>query len=611
MSNLPQLDQDSKEKTLEPSSGRRLSTSSSKMTEQNDAIVKPNSERPGPDLTYILKGKKLAVVFVAMLLSLLLVALDQTILATALPRIASDFDAFDLQGWVSTAFILTQTSFILIFGQVQRIYPAKWCLLSCIVVFEVGSAVCGSAQNVYALIVGRAISGVGAAGIFIAMLSILAQVTLLEDRPKLFGAFGAVFGISSIIGPLVGGALTQHATWRWVFYINIPIGAVSFVVVLLLLTAAPPLGADLSKRSTRDLLRQTIRIDWIGGVLSLGAVTSLVLALQWGGNQKPWNDGAVIACLVVAGVGFIAFGLWQRWLGDKALVPPAIFKDYSIWAICVNCFMVRCSMLVLTYYIPIYYQAARNHSPTQSGLDILALMLGTVVSVIVSGRLVGTFGRYWHFLVLGPIPGAIGAGLLYTVGPNTKNANIIGYQILAGVGLGTSLQQGLFAMQAEFRDVPRLVGQATGAASFSQFLGGTVSLAIGQAVLSSELNKNFPKYASNVSLQLIKESPLSIWELPANLREGAVLAYVKSLDIVFVITVAFYVLGSVSGIFVKNLNIKPPKKNKDEEEKGKSKSGDEAHDLEGETATPSIAETEKKKESIVEAQGEVTRAEGV
>ncbi|GAA5937593.1 MDR family MFS transporter [Sporobolomyces koalae] len=589
-------------------SGRPLSTLSSEESIHKDAQPPAKAAQPTPE-SFILTGKRLALVFVSMLLSLLLVALDQTILATALPRIASDFDAFDLQGWVSSAFILTQTSFILIFGQVLRIYPAKWCLISSITVFEIGSAVCGSGQNIYAIIVGRAVSGVGAAGIFISMLSILAQVTRLEDRPKLFGMFGAVFGISSIIGPLCGGALTDHVSWRWCFYINLPIGAFSAAVTFLLLKAAPPMGADLTKRSTRDLLMQTVRMDWIGGILSLGGVTSLVLALQWGGNQKPWNSGAVIACFVVAGVTLLAFGFWQRHLGDRALVPPRIFKDYSIWAICVTAFMTRCSMLILTYYLPIYYQAAKHHSATKSGVDILALMLSVVISVIASGRIVGMCGRYWHFLVLGPLPGAIGAGLLYTVSPTTSNAKVIGYQILCGVGLGTALQQSLFAMQAEFKDTPRLVGQATGAASFSQFLGGTIALAIGQATLSSELTKNFAKYAPQAPLQVIKESPLKIWDLSVEggLRDNAILAYVKSLDVVFVITVAFYVLASISAIFVKNINIKPPKK--DDEKKDATTGSD--RDLEGATAVPSIAGVEKKELAKVEAEGEAARAEGV
>ncbi|KAJ7156630.1 major facilitator superfamily domain-containing protein, partial [Mycena filopes] len=170
---------------------------------------------PTADNSTILTGKRLAVVFVAMLLSLFLVALDQTILATALPRIASDFDAFSLQGWVSSSFILAQTVFLLFYGQILRIFPAKWVLISAIVLFEMGSLVCGVAQNVDMLISGRVVSGLGAAGIcaFVAMLQIIAQVTRLEDRPRLFGLFAAVFGVASVIGPLIGGAFTDHVTW--------------------------------------------------------------------------------------------------------------------------------------------------------------------------------------------------------------------------------------------------------------------------------------------------------------------------------------------------------------------------------------------------------------
>ncbi|KAJ7458359.1 major facilitator superfamily domain-containing protein [Mycena galericulata] len=521
----------------------------------------------------ILSGKRLAVVFVAIF------RLGDNISpffppATALPRIASDFDSFSLQGWVATSFVLTQSVFILFYGQLLRIFAAKWVLVTAIVIFETGSLICGVSHNVDQLIAGRAVSGLGAAGIFVAMIQIISQVTRLEDRPRLFGLFGAVFGLSSIVGPLIGGGFTDHVTWRWCFFINLP-GGVSLTAVTFLLKAAPPLGSDPNKRAWKDLLRQVSRMDFFGAILVAGAVTTLVLALQWGGNTKPWNDKAVITCFVLAGVLAGAFIAWEIFTGDRAMTPIVIFHSKSIYAVVAYCFLTRFSLLLYSY-------AVRHHSATKSGVDLLPFLLGVISTVISSGIIVGKVGYYWHFLVCAPIFLAVGSGLLYTLSTSTSSAKIVGFQILVGMGTGMGMQNAILAIQVEFKDKPKLLAQATSVASFAQFLGGTIGLGVAEPVFSSELGKYLLRYAPEAPAEIVRESPTAIYsELPAAMIPGVVQAYMQSLRVVFLLGVPVAGLALLASMVIQNIKIEktvpadvaPAKENGDAEKGGEVETG--------------------------------------
>ncbi|KAJ7869935.1 ABC transporter [Mycena olivaceomarginata] len=461
-------------------------------------------------------------------------------LPTALPRIASDFQAFTLQGWVATSFVLAHTVFLLLYGQVLRIFPAKWVIVTAIIIFEAGSLLCGVSQNIGQLIAGRTVSGAGGRWNMCAWH--LPSTTRLEDRPMLFALAGVVLRGVIDSRPLIGGAFTDHVTWRWCFWVNLPVGGVSVIAVTFLLKASPPLGSDPTKRSFANILTQVAQIDFLGAILVSGAVTSVVLALQWGGNTKPWNDKAVIACFVLSPVLATAFLAWEIYLGDGAMTPTAVMHSKSIYGILGYCFLTRFAILVYSYgmylqYIPIFYQAVRHHSATKSGIDILPFMLAQVLTIVAAGQVVGKTGYYWHFLALGPIFLGLGAGLLYTVDTASSSAKIAGFQILLGVGTGMGVQNTLLAIQTEFKDKPDLLGQATGMATFAQFLGGTLGLAIAEPVLASELGKYPPALCARGALC------------------GVVRAYTESLRVVFVLGVPVAGLALVAAVFVEKLRI--------------------------------------------------------
>ncbi|KAL7411362.1 ABC transporter [Mrakia frigida] len=504
-----------------------------------------------------LTGSKLALVFIAMLLSVFLIALDQTIVATALPVIASEFQALDQITWIISAYFLTQAPLILVYGQVLTIFPTRWVFGVAIFLFEIGSIICGASLSSEVLIFGRAFAGVGAAGIFVSVLAIIGEITRIEDRPKLFGGFGAVFALSSVIGPLLGGAFTDAAYWGWrlCFLINVPIGLVTLVAIYFFIESTPPPGQDPNE--TRSSLRRFAELDWIGSILILGVTTCLILPLQEGGISKPWDDKSVIAELCVFGVLVVVFVAWEWRRGPKAILPMSLFRRRSMVGACIVSFFLMFVMLSGTYYLPLFYQAVKEHSPTKSGVDILGFMLSVVLCSMLAGVVISMTGYYWPFLVFGPIITPIGGGLLYTIDVHTGSGALIGYQILLGAGVGLSFQNTVVAIQAEFHSTPELVAQATALGTFFQLIGGVIGISISGTLFNNQLASELSKLGvSSEIIEGVKASVKTIFALDADLKELVLSGYVKALNPVFIVAVPAGIIATLGGLLVKSYNLK-------------------------------------------------------
>ncbi|GAA5909666.1 hypothetical protein JCM5296_006726 [Sporobolomyces johnsonii] len=520
-----------------------------------------------------LTGKKLVLVFFSMLLSVFLIALDQTILAPALPVIASKFNALDEIAWIASAYFLTQTAFLLLYGQALTLFDRKWTFLVAISVFELGSLICAVSPTVDSLITGRAVAGCGAAGIFVACLSIIAEVTRLEDRPKLLGLFGGVFAVSSVIGPLLGGAFTDKVSWRWCFYINLPIGGITIGAILLILgpQPPPPIQEHVAKFVEGKFRRWTLgrwcpprssiafrlfAIDYTGTAVMLACIASLVLALQWGGEKYAWRSGTIIGVFVCfAGLVVLLVLFEWRLAGPTSILPLGLFKDRTQVGASLSAFFLMFTLLIGTYYLPIYYQSTRGVSATKSGIDILPFMLGVVFAAGISGGLVSYNGRYWYFLVAAPAFICIGSGLLYTITVDSTSARVAGYQILLAIGVGCVMQNTIIAVQADCPD-ERDVAQKTALVTFAQLVGGTIGIAIASSIFGNRLASALHEFAPDAPFDLVRNSVDAIKTIAPDLQPGVRHAYVLALNRVFIIGVAAGGLASIVALPIRNLSVK-------------------------------------------------------
>ncbi|GME34335.1 mfs aflatoxin efflux [Neofusicoccum parvum] len=485
---------------------------------------------------------KVFLLLISVFLSIFLVALDRLIISTAIPEITDEFHSLPDVGWYGSAYTLTCCSFQLLFGKFYTLYAVKAVMLTSVLLFELGSVVCGAAPSSAAFIVGRAIAGVGAAGIFAGCIVSMVYAVPLEKRPKLQGMFGALFGIASILGPLIGGAFTSNVSWRWCFYINLPFGAVAMVVIALCLKVP---DRDTTKLPWTQKLSQ---LDVLGTAFLIPGVVCLLLALQWGGQTYAWSNGRIVALLTLGGVLLVAFTAVQILLPETATIPPRIFKQRSIVAGCWATVCVGSSQYIYVYFLPVWFQSIKGSSAVESGIRLLPLLLAMVLASIVGGFTTTKIGYYTPLAIVGSCIMAVGAGLLTTLQVDTSEAKWIGYQILYGFGMGLCFQAPNLAAQTVLptKDVP--VG--TSLMFFSQLLGAAIFVSVGENVLDNQLVRRLSGLPGfDPTLVTDGGATSLLTSLPVNLRETGLVAYNGALRNVFqigLILACLTVLGTTA-----------------------------------------------------------------
>ncbi len=506
--------------------------------------------RPSPELTLAepaspggLTHRQILVVMSGLMLGMFLATLDQTIVGTALPTIVGEFHRADLLSWVVTVYLLTSTISTPLYGKASDLFGRKRLLQLAIVIFLIGSALCGIAQNMAELIGFRALQGLGAGGLMSLALAVIADIIPPRERGRYQGYFGAVFASSSIIGPLLGGFFVDQASWRWVFYINIPLGLAALVVINRVLHL--------------PVARRKVSIDWLGAGLLVAGISALLVAVQSGGRDLAWSSAPLLG-LVGAGVLLIVAFVRRERVAPEPILPPRLFSNDIFRVASSIGFLSGGVMFGVIIFFPQYLQLVRGETATASGLATLPMLAGMLVTSIVSGRLISRLGRYKMFVVAGTFLLTGGLVLMTQISATTPLVELFLWMFIVGSGMGLFMQTVVMATQSavETRDL----GVATSSIMFFRTMGGAIGAAVFGALLTSrlavELPGHLPVAVARVvgrSTNKLVTSPAAVDALPTAVRRGVGTAYSAALSDVFLAAVPLAIVTIVLSLLLREI----------------------------------------------------------
>ncbi|HEY8474158.1 MAG TPA: MDR family MFS transporter [Natronosporangium sp.] len=492
-----------------------------------------------------LSHRQILVVLVGLMAGMFLAALDQSIVGTALPRIVSDLGGLNHLSWVVTAYLLTSTASTPLWGKISDLYGRRPIFQTAILVFVAGSLVSALAGDMAVLIGGRAVQGLGAGGLMALALSIIGDVIPPRERGRYQGYFGAVFGISTVGGPLLGGWLTDGPGWEWIFWINVPIGLAALVVT------------SLALRMPR--VRRDHSIDYLGAAVIVGSVTSILLYTSWAGGEFGWGDPYSLA-LLIGGILLAGAFVWVESRAAEPIIPLRLFRNRVFSPTVAFTALMGLAMFGGIIFLPVYLQVVQGMSPTESGLALLPMMAGVFLTSIGSGQLMTKTGRYKLYPILGAAVTIVGFLLLSTLDVDTPYWRVAVFIFVLGAGLGFTMQIVITAVQnaVERRDM----GSATSSVTFFRMMGGAFGTAIFGAVLANRLSYHLAGSGAGDQLPAgtdeaaIANNVQAIQALPPAVKEVVLGAWVNSVQELFLVAVPFAVVALVLACFIPEVELK-------------------------------------------------------